>query len=146
MDAVLMLERDHHEIELLFDQYDRAADDERMPLMERICLEIETHSKVEEAMFYPAVRAALGEDGVELVDEALEDHQRIARHLDQIRSMQPEDPALASCVVLLMEDVRHHVDEEESEMFPLVRANMDPPLGMLGEALEQQRHLLETAR
>jgi hemerythrin superfamily protein len=137
-----MLEQDHHEIEMLFDQYERAGEGDQARLIERMCFEIEAHARIEEEMFYPAVRSALGQDGVELVDEALVEHRRLERHMDSIRSMHTGDSAVSSRAALLMEDFRHHVDEEESEMFPLVRASMEPQLGLLGEALEQQRHLL----
>jgi hemerythrin-like domain-containing protein len=141
VDAVRVLEQDHHEIELLFDQYERAGDDERARLINRICREIEAHTRLEEEMFYPAVRSSLGQDGVELVDEALGEHRRLERHISGIRSMQTDDSANRSMLALLMDGFRHHVDEEESEMFPLVRASMEPQLGLLGEALEQQRRL-----
>src|SRR5688572_13640774 len=110
-----MLEQDHHEIEMLFDQYERAGEGDQARMIERICFEIEAHARIEEEMFYPAVRSALGQDGVELVDEALVEHRRLERHMDSIRSMHTGDSAVSSRAALLMEDFRHHVDEEESE-------------------------------
>lgn len=140
-----MLEQDHHEIEMLFDQYDRAADDEKPLLIDRICYEIEAHACVELGMFYPAVRSALGPDGAELVAEALVEHHRVARDIESIRATRRDDSVIEQKFALLMENVRYHVDEQETEMFPLVRANMASQLGALGEALDQQRHLLEMA-
>jgi hemerythrin superfamily protein len=145
VDAVRMLEQDHHQIELLFDQYDRAGPDEQPHLVERICLELDAHTRVEEEMFYPAVRAALGQDGVELVEEALSDHARATRLIQEIRDLRVSDPSVSPKFAMLMEIARQHVDEEESEMFPLVRANMEPQLGLLGEALEQQRRLFDAS-
>jgi hemerythrin superfamily protein len=146
VDAVLMLKQDRHEIELLFDQYERARVDEQLRLMERICFELEAHIRVEEEMFYPAVRAVLGQDGVELVQEGLADHARVSRLIDEIRGLSVDDSSVGRKFAMLVEEVRYNWDEEESEMFPLVRANMEPQLGLLGEAMEQQRHLFDVSR
>jgi iron-sulfur cluster repair protein YtfE (RIC family) len=146
MDAVRMLEQDHHEMEMLFDQYEGASDAQRSKLIEPICREIETHFRVEEELFYPEVRVALGHDGVELVDEARGEHERVSRRIREIRFMHENDPSRASRFALVMEDVRYHVDKEESELFPRVRVNMEPQLGVLGEAMMQQRQMLEVGR
>jgi hemerythrin superfamily protein len=146
MDAVRMLEQDHHEIEMLFAQYERANDDERAKLIEPICREIEAHTRVEEEMFYPEVRVTLGQEGVELVDEARDEHERVTRQIREIRSMEEGDPTRTLRFAVAIGDVRHHVDQEESEMFPLVRVNMEPQLGVLGEAMLQQRQLFEVSR
>ena len=146
MDAVRMLEQDHHEIEMLLDQFERANDDERAKLIEPICREIEAHTRVEEEMFYPEVRVTLGQDGIELIDEARDEHERVTRQIREIRSIPEGDPARALRFALVIEDVRHHVDQEESEMFPLVRVNMEPQLGVLGEAMLQQRQIFEVRR
>ena len=143
MDAVRMLEQDHHEIEMLFDQFELANDDERAKLIEPICREIEAHTRVEEEMFYPEVRVTLGQDGVELVDDARDEHERVIRQIREIRSMPEGDPARALRFARVIEDVRYHLDQEESEMFPLVRVNMEPQLGVLGEAMLQQRQIFE---
>jgi iron-sulfur cluster repair protein YtfE (RIC family) len=143
MDAVRMLEQDHHEIEMLFDQFERANDDERAKLIEPICREIEAHTRVEEEMFYPQVRVTLGQDGIELIDEARDEHERVTRQIREIRSMPEGDPARVLRFALVIEDIRYHLDQEESEMFPLVRVNMEPQLGVLGEAMLQQRQIFE---
>jgi len=62
LDEVRMLEQDHHEIEVLFDQYDCAGEDERAGLIERARYEIETHTRASQEIFYPAVRAAMGRE------------------------------------------------------------------------------------
>ncbi|HEX3244585.1 MAG TPA: hemerythrin domain-containing protein [Chloroflexota bacterium] len=141
MDAVRVLEQDHHEIEMLFDQYERAGVEEQPRLIERVCFQLEAHTRAEEETFYPAVRSALGQDGVELVEEALAEHTRVARLIQEIRAFRPGDELMERKFAVLMDEVRYHVDEEESEMFPLVRANMEPQLGLLGEALEQRHQI-----
>jgi len=138
-----MLEQDHHEIELLFDQYDRAGEDERARLIERACYEIEAHTRASQETFYPAVRAAMGDDGAELVEDALIGNTRVSRLIKEIRGMHANDPSVEAKFAVLMELARQHVDEEEVEMFPLVKTNMDSQLGLLGDALEQQKHLFE---
>lgn len=139
MDAIRLLEQDHHEVEQLFDQYDRANDREKQPIVQRICMELEAHTQIEQEIFYPAVRSGLGQDGEELVAEGLAEHQHVTQLIQQIRGMSPADQAIPPKLMVLMEDVRHHVDEEESEMFPLVQSSMTSDIDQLGQQMEQRK-------
>ena len=118
MDAIRLLEQGHHQLEQLFDQFERASEQNRQPLVQRICNELLVHAQIEQEIFYPAVRSGLGQDGEDLVEESLTEHQQIGRLVDEVRRMSSSDQTLSAKLTVLMEEVRHHVDEEESEMFP----------------------------
>lgn len=139
MDAIRLLEQDHHQVEQLFDQFDRASESDKQQIVERICMELETHTQIEQEIFYPAVRSGLGQDGNELVDEGLVEHQNVNQLIQQIRAMTPGEQGFDARVTVLMEEVRHHVDEEETEMFPLVQSSMSSQLDSLGQQLEQRK-------
>lgn len=120
-DAVELLTADHAEVETLFVQVEEgpgAADD----VVEAIVRELSVHAAIEEQILYPAMRKALP-DGETLVQEAIDEHQQVKETLAAIESAgSPAErtPLLRS----LIDDVRHHVDEEETELFPKLRASI----------------------
>jgi len=124
-DAISMLVADHREVRELFDEFDRliddeAEDDERAMLASQICLLLIIHATVEEEMFYPAARAALG-GRQDLVDEALVEHEIAKALIAQIIGMQGNEPLFDATVRVLGQYVAHHVHEEETEIFPKLR-------------------------
>ena len=106
----------------LFKQYDKlvesgGSEDEKQALAEQICQMLTVHATIEEEMFYPAAREALGEDG-DLVDEADIEHASAKELIAQIEGSSPEDDHFDARVKVLGEYIDHHVKEEEGEMFP----------------------------
>ncbi len=89
-------------------------------MVDQIIRELSVHAAIEEAYFYPEVRKALGEGG-ELVDESLHEHQEVKETLAALEDMDPAEAAYDQKVASLIADVRHHVEEEEGEMFPKLR-------------------------
>jgi hemerythrin superfamily protein len=129
-DAIKLLTTDHKEVKALFKQYDElveneAGDDEKQALAEEICQMLTVHATVEEELFYPAARDALGEDE-DLVDEADIEHASAKELIAQIQGSSPEDAHYDARVKVLGEYIDHHVKEEEGEMFPkLKKAKLD---------------------
>ena len=89
-------------------------------LVDQICTELVTHSFIEETVFYPAVRGEV--DGIASeVLESVEEHHVVAWLLSEIEGLDPADETFDAKVTVLIENVTHHVDEEESDLFPAVR-------------------------
>lgn len=142
-DAIAMLKADHQRVHALCAQFERASgDDERKRrLAERICQELEVHAQLEEDLFYPAVRAAIGD--ADLMDEAQVEHESAKGLIRQIRAMSPGDALFDARVKVLGEYVDHHVKEEEGGMFPKAKkAGVD--LADLARRMGERRAALES--
>jgi hemerythrin superfamily protein len=140
-DAIALLKADHKEVDDLFKEYEELADaeaegEERQALAEQICDMLTVHATIEEEIFYPAARESDVES--DLLDEAEVEHASAKDLIAQIKSMGPEDDLYDAKVKVLGEYIKHHVQEEEGEMFPKCRkAKMD--LATLGTELESRK-------
>jgi hemerythrin superfamily protein len=143
-DAVALLKADHKEVQELFDEYDQLIEDEeaspeeRQQLAEQICAMLTVHAQIEEEIFYPAAREAVEED---LVNEATVEHASAKELIAQIQGMSPDEELYDAKVKVLGEYVRHHVKEEESEMFPQAKKG-EVDLAALGEQLRERKEAL----
>jgi len=144
-DAIRLLSDDHKEVHGLFQQYKKliqgeADADERQPLAEEICMLLTVHATIEEEIFYPAARAA--DVDSDLLDEAEVEHASAKALIAQIRDMSGDDDLYDAKVTVLIENVRHHVEEEEKEFFPEIRKALGrKQLAEIGDALEASRKL-----
>mgnify|MGYP001627454230 CR=1 FL=1 len=118
-DAVELLMQDHRRVEELVEQFEQSEGDEKQRLAEQIALELRVHTRIEEEIFYPAVREALDDD--DMVDEAIVEHDSVKQLLTQIEQDGPQHPLFQARVKVVGELVDHHVEEEEEEMFPQAR-------------------------
>jgi hemerythrin superfamily protein len=141
MDAVKLLTSDHREVKALFQQYQEmvdhdAADEDKHPIAQQICLMLTVHAQIEEEIFYPAAKDAIKE--ADLVDEATVEHASAKDLIAQLEDSDPSDDLFDAKVKVLGEYIDHHVKEEESEMFPQARkAKMD--LKALGDAMSARK-------
>jgi hypothetical protein len=121
-DAIALLKDDHKRVDALFKRFAKLKqeDEEKAGLVETICEELTIHARVEEEIFYPAVREAIGDD--ELLDEADVEHESAKTLIAQLTRMKPGDDHYDAKVTVLGEYIRHHVKEEHEEMFPQARA------------------------
>jgi hemerythrin superfamily protein len=143
MDATKLLTQDHDTVRDLFDQFRTAkdgGDSQRMKAIQReIFGELETHARIEEDVFYPAVRDTGVTDLEEDVDESLQEHHVVKVLMREIEDLSDEDVFIAKMTVLI-ENVEHHAEEEETEMFPSVREQMSADeLDELGRRLEEAK-------
>ena len=123
-DAIKLLKADHDEVEALFAQYEKQKKKDggqKSDLIEKICTALTVHAQIEEEIFYPAARDALDESGDELLDEAEVEHSSLKSLIEQLESMVPGDELGDAKVKVLSEYVKHHVKEEEGEIFPKVK-------------------------
>lgn len=125
LNATELLRFDHMKVEVLYQRYKMSEDaDARQELFDQIRSSLEAHMEIEESIFYPACR----EQGIEIsrVDESLEEHHQVKLLLNEIEQLSLDDERAQAKFRVVMEDIRHHVREEEEELFPAVRKNMSP--------------------
>lgn len=125
-DAIDLLDADHLAVHSLFQAYrelvrSRAPALQRRALAEEICIELTIHAKLEEELFYPAVREALNDD--DLVDGAEEQHGSQREFVAQILATSPEDELYDAKIAVLAEYVARHVREEREQVFNRVLAS-----------------------
>ncbi len=143
--ALALLRADHDKVKALFRAFDalRGSDDadrRKTELVDEICYELTLHSMLEEEIFYPALRAAIDDD--ELLDEADIEHAGARELIGQLEIMLPGDDHYDATVTVLGEEVRHHIDKEESELFDLAR-QAGLALGELGRRLAARKEELD---
>jgi hemerythrin superfamily protein len=140
MDAIKLLTQDHKEVEGLFRQFEKAGDrafKTKQGLVAKMIEELTIHTEIEEEIFYPAVKSKVGAAKDEVL-ESVEEHHVVGLLIEEIKTLDPEDEAFDAKVTVLIENVRHHKDEEEQEMFPEVRRGLSKEeLDSLGQQLEQ---------
>ena len=146
-DAIEMLKKDHKEVDTLFDEYE-SKDEKSKPagksaIARVICRALTVHAAIEEEIFYPTVRKH-GEEMKKLVDEAAVEHQSLKDIIGRLESASSSDPLYDAGVKVLSEYVKHHVKEEEGELFPKVRAS-GVDLEALGQRMKARKAQLEGA-
>jgi len=118
MNAIELLKSQHREVEALFEKIEKARDDAKQDLFEQIADELAVHTAIEEKHFYPATKDARTE---ELLQEAVEEHLAAKRTIADLMEMSSDEPQFDAKVKVLKEQIEHHVEEEEQELFPKVR-------------------------
>ena len=147
MDAIALIKADHKTVEALFKQFEQvkeAGDDARKKsVVDEISRELEAHADIEEEIFYPSVKAKAEDEGQELVDEAVEEHHLVKVTLGELASLPPSDEAFDAKVTVLIENVRHHVEEEEEEMLPQAEELLGADrLAELGQRMAERKQEL----
>jgi hemerythrin superfamily protein len=143
MNAVDLLIQDHQVVRGLFQQFQSAQEDEDDDRMAEIAAEafdeLEVHTTIEEEIFYPAVRERV-EDMEETVDEGVQEHHVVDVLMNEMRDLEPGSDDWVAKMTVLIENVEHHADEEEQEMFPDVREQLgEERLDELGQELEERQ-------
>jgi iron-sulfur cluster repair protein YtfE (RIC family) len=124
MDALELLKQDHEKVADLFEEADDSDDQpQKERIFEKIKTELETHTYIEETVFYPALEKH--EDLKELVKEAYEEHRQVKTLLTEITGLVAGSEKFDAKLKVMKENVEHHVEEEENEMFPKVRRVLD---------------------
>ena len=140
-DAIQLLRSDHAEVSALFAKYDkggsRLSPEEKRALAEKICEALTVHAKIEEEIFYPACDDSVRK-AEDLLAEARVEHQSLKDLIARIEAQQPGTCEFDAEVKVLGEYVKHHVREEQNELFPKVRkSSLD--LQSLGDQLADRK-------
>lgn len=123
-DALDALIADHRAVDKLFDAFERSEDspaETRGALVQRACEELTVHTMIEEELLYPAAREALDTGEQTEIDESYVEHFLVKTLIAKFETLKPDDPGFNATFRVLAEMVRHHVEEEESELFPALR-------------------------
>src|SRR6185436_999538 len=120
-EATALLRADHKLVSGLFAEYEKTRSSARKKeLVSRICTELSVHAQVEEEIFYPAIKQALKDK--ELVPEATVEHATLKDLVAQVEGVEPDGEMFDARIKVLSEYVKHHVKEEQEEMFPKAKA------------------------
>ncbi len=142
MNAIELLESQHREVESLFSKIEKARTSaSKTKLFEQIADKLAVHAAIEEHHFYPAVKEKRTED---ILLESLEEHLAIKRVLADLLDLDAGDETFDAKLKVLKEEVEHHVGEEESDLFPKVRAVIDEDqLEAIGQEMSDEQVELE---
>jgi hemerythrin-like domain-containing protein len=146
VNAVQLLKDDHKKVKGLFREFESAGDrayKTKQEIAEKVFLELEVHSKVEEEIFYPAVRERADKEGQEIVQESLEEHHVVDVLINELRGLDPQDERFDAKFKVLSENVEHHIEEEEKEMLPDAEKLLRDDLERLGQQMaDRKQHLM----
>ena len=145
-DAIAMLVADHKKVKSLFEQFEGLSDRStatKKKIADQICMELTIHAEVEEQVFYPAVRGPIKDD--DLMDEAVVEHASAKDLIAQILDMDPGDDLYDAKVKVLSEQIEHHVEEEEKEMFPKAKKSKVDLEALGAEMAAFKANLVSTA-
>jgi iron-sulfur cluster repair protein YtfE (RIC family) len=141
-DALSLLKGDHDDVKKLFKEIE--AEEDQGAIFNQIKEALEAHATIEEEIFYPAVKKARSEEVKDEVREAYEEHKQVKALLAAITEISPEDESYSAKIKVLKEDVEHHVEEEEGEMFPDARKYLRDKLQDRGAQMRARKDELET--
>jgi hemerythrin superfamily protein len=141
MDALELLKQDHQKVKQLFEQCQAAKDKKQQKqIFKEIKTELETHTRLEETIFYPAIEEY--QELKDMVLESLEEHKQVKTVLREMSRLSPSSERFKPKFKVLKDDVEHHAEEEEEgKMFPKIRRLIDSAeLEQLGERIEEAKH------
>jgi hemerythrin superfamily protein len=142
-DAIALLKQDHRTVSALFEEFEKADEEEQSAIAQRVCQLLTVHAQIEEELLYPAAKEAFDgeEEGEELVNEAAVEHGSAKELIAKIEGMTSDDEHFEATVTVLGEYIKHHVKEEEGEMFPQLRKT-ELDLKELGSRLADRKFAL----
>lgn len=144
-DAIKLLIDDHNKVKKMFKEFEKIgknnAEEEKEALATQICKELTVHAQLEEEIFYPAVREGIDDEA--LMNEAMVEHAEAKGLIAQIQAMQASNPMYDALMTVLGENIEHHIEEEQKDMFPKVK-KLKLDLEELGrEMAERKEKLME---
>ena len=140
-DAITLLKTDHKKVGDLFEQYDKSRSaTKKQTIVATICRELTVHAMIEEEIFYPAVKAALKDKA--LVPEAIVEHATLKEFIAKVDGKLPDGEMFDAHVQVFGEYVKHHVREEQTEMFPKARKTKLDMKSLGQQMLERKEALM----
>lgn len=143
-EAITLLKADHQRVSELFQEFEKArSPEQKKAIVSKICTELTVHAEIEEAIFYPAIQAALKDH--ELVPQAQVEHASLKNLIDQVQGVEPDGEMFDAKVKVMSEFVKHHVKEEQTQMFPKAK-NSGLDMRELGRQMEDRKQELMAER
>ena len=142
-DAIALLKQDHRTVSQLFEEFEKADEEEQSSIAQRVCQLLTVHAQIEEEILYPEAKEAFGgeEESEDLVNEAEVEHGSAKELIAKIEAMSSDDEHFKATVTVLGEYIKHHVKEEEGELFPQLKKT-DLDLKELGRRLADRKFAL----
>jgi hemerythrin superfamily protein len=138
MNAIELLKSDHDRVDKLFQKVKATEEGEHKALFEKIKLELDTHTHIEEKIFYPRLKEEQELEDITL--EGIEEHHQAKMFLRELANLSEDSEKFEPKLKVLMEDIEHHVQEEEGEMFPKVEEVLGKDeLEELGKRMEEEK-------
>jgi hemerythrin-like domain-containing protein len=145
MNAFQLLKEDHQKVSGIFQQLEpttERAEKTRTELFAKLNEELSIHARIEEAIFYPAIKQEA--ETREIVLEGFEEHHVVKMLLKELESMPVDTEQWAAKLKVLQENVEHHVEEEEQEMFQKARQVLsEDDIDRLGAQMEEMKEQLK---
>ncbi len=140
MNAIELLKADHEVVAKLFAKVKATEDSDHKAVFQKIKAELDVHAHIEETIFYPKLQSEGDKDLVDIVLEGIEEHRQAKMFLKELAALSGKNEKFDPKLKVLMEDIEHHVKEEEGEMFPLVKKQFDSKvLDELGAKMESEK-------
>jgi hemerythrin-like domain-containing protein len=140
MNALELLKADHEKVDALFQKVKANEDGDNTAIAEQIIQELKVHTHIEEAIFYPRLLEEGDEELQKIVKEGIEEHRQAKGVMKQIEGLSEGSENIQAKLQVLMEDIEHHVMEEEGEMFTMVQEQFDETtLEELGTEMEEEK-------
>lgn len=136
MDPTKLLEADHREVEALFEKIEKAEGQARMPFIQALEASVKAHMQLEEEVVYPAMAPVTGEEAVE---EGNKEHELARKALADMVALAPDQPGFGGAMEAVKAGIEHHVEEEEGEVFPKLRAEAPELLQELAVPFVEKR-------
>ena len=140
MNAIELLKEDHDRVDKLFQKVKATEESEHLELFEKIKAELDVHTHIEETLVYPKFIEDGDEELQKITKEGIEEHRQAKMFLRELAALTEDSEKFEPKLKVLMEDIAHHVQEEEGQMFPMVKEQFDEyTLQMLGQELEKEK-------
>lgn len=139
-----MIRMDHAHVLTTFQQYEASSSPRvKKGLVDQVCVALEIHAQLEEEVFYPALRAVAD---TEAVRKSVPEHDEMRRLINQLRKLTPDDTGYDDTFFQLMNNVLHHVADEETLLLPAAERLLADQLGELGARMTRRRLQLSAPR
>ncbi|MBA3334353.1 MAG: hemerythrin domain-containing protein [Acidobacteria bacterium] len=140
MDAIELLKDDHDKVDRLFQKVKATDEGEHLALFKKIKAELDAHTHIEEKIFYPKLKEE--EELKDIVLEGIEEHHQARMFLRELANLTEDSEKFEPKLKVLIEDIEHHVMEEEGEMFPKVKKVFDAAtLQELGKQMAEEKQI-----
>ena len=140
MNAIELLKADHDKVDKLFQKVKATEESEHPAIFEQIKGELDVHAHIEETIFYPKLIQDGDKELQDIVKEGIEEHRQAKMFLRELANLAEDRDKFEPKLKVLMEDIEHHVQEEEGEMFKMVKEQFDAAtLEELGAEMEAEK-------
>ncbi len=147
MNPFNMLKEDHKKVKALFKEFEETGDKafkKKEEISQKVFTELEIHTTIEEEILYPSIEKAADEkETEELVKEAFAEHAVVKDLIEEMKEMGCEDENFAAKFKVMQENVEHHIEEEEGELFPKAKKILGDQSEEIGDEMQERKEELK---